>query len=337
MPGSPVIPTRLGFVLVDDFAMMSWVALLEPFRAANALSGQRLYEWRHFSVDGRPARASNGVGIVIDSAAQGDADFAGIDILFVCAGGNPSTFEDRGLFARLRAAAARGTRIAGVSGGPYILARAGLLAGRRCTIHWEHETAFREAFPELAVEGGLYVIDGNRITCAGGIAGLDLAVELIGAAHGHALAGQVGEWYIRTQPRDGKGAQRASLAERHRVGHPGVAAALDAMEANLAEPLAREDLARIAGISLRQLERLFMAGIGRSIGQEYLALRLEASLRLLRETSLSRIEVAMATGFADVSHFARCFRSHFGTSPLAARAQARRASGHVAPPRSSGE
>ncbi|EGD59444.1 AraC family transcriptional regulator [Novosphingobium nitrogenifigens DSM 19370] len=306
----------LGFLLIEDFAMLPYASLIEPFRAANTLSGTDYYAWQHYSVDGGPVRASNGLEIAVDGRLDRNA---APDILFVCAGGNPSAFRDSATFAQLRRIAAGGTTIAGISGGPYILARAGLLAGRHCTIHWEHETAFREAFPDLEVEGGLYVRDGNRITCAGGIAGLDLAVELIGEAHGPALAAQVGEWHIRTQPRHGGGSQRPSLAARYRVTHPGIVSSLAAMEANIAEPLNHEDLAAHAGLSVRQLERLFAAHLGRSIGQEYLRLRLEAALRLLRETDLSRIEVAMACGFADVSHFSRRFRAWFGTSPMQAR------------------
>jgi transcriptional regulator GlxA family with amidase domain len=307
----------LGFLLIDDFALMSYAALVEAFRAANTLSGRALYRWRHYSVAGAPARASNGVEIVVDGIP--DARAEPCDILFICAGGNPSAFANRDTFARLRDAAARGTVIAGVSGGPYILARAGLLAGRRCTVHWEHEPAFREAFPQLEVKGGLYVIDGPRITCAGGTAGLDLAVELIGRHHGAVIAARVGEWFIRTQPREGSGAQRQALAARYHVSHPGIVAALAAMEAHIAEPLERRELAARAGVSLRQLERLFAHHIGQTIGQHYLGLRLDAARRLLRETGLSRLDVAVACGFADVSHFSRSFRRRFGQSPLQAR------------------
>jgi transcriptional regulator GlxA family with amidase domain len=312
--------TRLGFLLIDDFALMSYASLIEPFRAANHLAEATLYAWRHFSIDGGAARASNGVDIVVDGIL-GRAE--PLDMLFVCAGGNPSAFRHRATLARLRQAATRGTIIGGVSGGPFILARAGLLDGYRCTIHWEHEQAFAEAFPSLTLESGLYVIDRGRLTCAGGIAGLDLAIELIEAAHGAALATRVGEWYIRTQQREGGGAQRPSLRQRFRVSHTGILAALGAIEANIGEPLPRTELARIAGVSLRQLERLFATHLGRTIGQEYMRQRLDAAMRLLRETDLSRIEIAVTCGFADASHFSRTFRSRFGVSPLRARHGAR--------------
>ena len=319
--------TRIGFLLIDEFALLSYASIVEPFRAANILSGRPLYRWRHFSIDGGPARASNGLDVVVDGIlGRSEA----LDLLFVCAGGNPAGFDDAPTLARLRQAAVRGARIGGISGGPYVLARAGLLDGYRCTIHWEHAPAFAEAFPRLALERSRYVIDGARLTCAGGIAALDLTIELIGEAHGAALAAQVGEWYIRTQARDGEGEQRTSLAERYHVSHPGLLASLALMADAIAEPLPRATLAAAANVSVRQLERLFARHVGRSLGQEYLRLRLDAAMRLLRETTLPRVEVAVACGFADVSHFSRAFRARYGMTPLRARR------GAVPPPRRTG-
>lgn len=314
--GASAETTRIGFLLIDGFALMSYASLVEPFRAANTLSGTTLYSWRNFSVDGGPARASSGLDVVVDGVL-GRAE--PVDLLFVCAGGNPAGFDDAATLGRLRQAAVRGARIGGVSGGPYVLARAGLLDGYRCTIHWEHETAFKEAFPAIHVERGLYVIDGQRLSCAGGIAGLDLAIDLIGTAHGPGLAAKVGEWYIRTHARPAGGAQRPSVAARYGLSHRGLLASLTAMQDNVSEPLRREDLARIASVSVRQLERLFAAHVGRTVGQEYLRLRLEAAMHLLRETALPRVEVAVACGFADVSHFSRAFRRRYEMTPLRAR------------------
>jgi len=313
--------TQLGFMLIDGFALMSYASIIEPFRAANVLSASPLYAWRHFSVDGRPVRASNGIELVVDGMLD-PAD--GFDLLFVCAGGNPAEFSNRTTLAQLRQAASRGARIGGVSGGPFIMARAGLLDGYRCTIHWEHETGFIEAFPRVAVERGLYVIDRDRLTCAGGTAGLDLAIELIGDSHGSELAALVGEWHIRTQERAGEGAQRVSLAQRYRSAPPGLLAALQLMSDTVAEPVSRQALAKRTGVSVRQLERLFRAHVGRTIGQEYLRLRLDTAMLLLRDSSLSRIEITVACGFSSATHFSRAFRKWFAMTPTQARQAALR-------------
>lgn len=310
-------PMRVGFLLIEEFALMSYASIIEPFRAANWLSGRELYEWRHYSVDGEAARPSTGVTMQVDGIIDGNLE---IDILFVCAGGNPALFSHRQTFSALRRLSARGIILGGVSGGAFLLARAGLLDGFRCTIHWEHEPAFVETFPELAFERGLFVKDRKRITCAGGTAGLDLVTELIAEAHGPELAQLVSDWYIRTQKRPAQGAQRASIRQRYRVSHAGLVGALEAMEANIEEPLERDALAAIAGLSLRQLERLFRVQLRMTIREHYLRVRLDEAMRLLRETDLSRTMIAVACGFASTNHFSRSFRHRFAMSPSEARA-----------------
>ncbi|MFV3074959.1 GlxA family transcriptional regulator [Niveispirillum fermenti] len=312
-----VRPVRVGFLLIEGFALMSYAAVIEPFRAANRLSGRELYEWRHYSVDGEPARPSTGVTMQVDGMIDGNAD---VDMMFVFAGGNPALFDNRTTFAALRRLSTRGIVIGGVSGGAFLLARAELLEGYRCTIHWEHEPAFIETFPDLEVERGLFVIDRRRITCAGGTAGLDLVAELIASTHGPDLAQLVSDWYLRTHKRPAEGAQRAAVSQRYRVSHPGLVATLEAMEANKETPLEREALAFTAGVSVRQLERLFRTQMRTTIREHYLRIRLDESMRLLRETDLSTVMVAVTCGFSSSSHFSRSFRQRFAMSPGQARA-----------------
>jgi transcriptional regulator GlxA family with amidase domain len=188
-------PMRVGFLLLPDFALMSYASAVEPLRAANRLAGRELYAWRHVSLDGETATASNGATIRADHSVGERIE---LDALLVCAGGNPALFSHPPTYRWLRTLARRGVAVGGVSGGAYVLARAGLLDGYRATIHWEHIPAFSEEFPHLAVERSLFVIDRDRWTCAGGIAALDLMHALIERDHGHALAAAVSEWYLHT-------------------------------------------------------------------------------------------------------------------------------------------
>ncbi len=307
----------LGLFLVDGFALMSYAAVIEPFRAANTLAGRELYRWTHISVDGRPICASNGASILADRAV-GRPPFI-CDTLFVFAAGDPASFSDARTFAWLRRLARSNVRLAGVSGGPFLLARAGLLDGHRATIHWSHESAFREAFPTLSIEPSLYVIDRRRLTCGGGTAGLDLAIELIERDHGHKLAADVSEWFIRTEPRPADKSQRLSLRERAGVRNDRVLRVLAEMEARLEEPADRAELARLAGLSLRQLERLFSAHTGETIGKYYLRLRLEKAGELLRNTGMTTTAVSVACGFPNGSYFSRAFKARFGKPPSAER------------------
>ncbi len=306
----------IGLLLIDGFALMSYASVIEPFRAANVLAGRQLYRWTHVSVDGRPVRASNGASILADHAVGARIK---CDTLFVFAAGDPAEFSDTKTFAWLRHLARSNVWLAGVSGGPFLLARAGLLDGYRATIHWDHRPAFLEAFPTLAIDPGLYVIDRRRLTCAGGTAGLDLAIELIEREHGHKLAAQVSEWFIRTDPRPADKSQRLSLRERVGVNNDRILRVLARMEATLEEPAALKDLAKLAGVSQRQLERLFSAHLRETVAECYLRIRLEKSSELLRKTGASVTAIGTACGFQSSSHFSRAFKARYGKTPSAER------------------
>lgn len=301
----PAGPVRVGFVLVPDFPLMAYTAAVEPLRAANTLSGCPLYEWWHAAPGGGAVRASNGVTILTD-VEVGSAREA--ERVFVCAGGNPAGFEDPALFAWLRDLARRGATIGGISGGPYLLARAGLLDGRRCTLHWEHVPAFEERYPGIDVVRSLYEIEGDRVTCSGGIAALDLMLHLIEADHGPGLAAGVSDWFLHNQIREGLSPQRMDLRQRFGVRDPRLLRVLAAMEANLEAPLSREALAELARVSVRQLERLFRDRLGRGLHRHYLDLRLDRAHQLRRESALAASEIAAATGFASADELSRAER-----------------------------
>jgi transcriptional regulator GlxA family with amidase domain len=312
-----IAQTTVGFLLIPGFALMSYAAAVEPLRAANQLSGRALYTWWHAAPGGRAVEASNGLAIIPDSGADRLRE---ADMVFVCAGGNPATFDDAATLAWLRRLARRGAVIGGISGGPYVLARAGLLDGRRATLHWEHAPSFREAFPEVEVVPSLFVIDGDRMTCSGGVSALDMMVALIARDHGHELAAAVGDWFLLTHVREGMGPQRMDLRARLGVADEKLIAVLRAMEANLEAPLAREALAGAVGVSLRQLERLFRRHLGRGVQAHYRRLRLDRARLLLRESGMPVVEIALATGFASASQFSRAYRRAFGESPTGTRA-----------------
>jgi transcriptional regulator GlxA family with amidase domain len=310
------VPIQLGLLLVPGFALMGYATLVEAFRAANTLSGRDLYAWLHVSPDGAAVEASSGARIMADAPVGQRLDCSR---LFVFAGGDPRRFNDAPTFGWLRQLARGGCAIAGISGGPYVMARAGLLAGRRATIHWDHRALLAEEFPEIAIESGLFVIDGRIITCAGGTAGLDLALALIALDHGADLASRVGEWFIRTTPRDGDGPQRASPDARHGTTNRIVLQALAMIEANIDRPLSRAAIARSCGRSLRQIERLFQLHLGQTMTTAMLAIRLDSAAHRLRTTDVPVTQIALDCGFVSAAHFSRRFRQRFGMPPSALR------------------
>lgn len=307
----------VGFLLVPGFALMTYASAVEPLRAANHLAGKSLYRWWHAAPGDKPALASSGAAVVPDHPFGTDPDE--LDLMFVCAGGNPATFNDKRTFTWLRRLAARGVIMGGISGGPFILAKTGLLKGRRCTVHWEHVPALQEAFPDIELTRSLFEIDTDRITCSGGVAALDMMVALISRDHGYGLGAAVSDWFLHTHVREGAKPQRMDLRFRVGVTDEKLLKALKAMEANLESPLSRDKLANLAGTSLRQLERSFRNQLSHGVHEHYLALRLSRARQLLRETSRSILEVALATGFASASQFSRAFNRMFGMPPRAAR------------------
>jgi len=311
-------PRTIGFLLVADFSLMSYASAVEPLRAANILAGAELYRWRNVSTGEEEVQSSNGLSIRADHKIGEAPD---LDALLICAGGNPALFDHRPTFRWLSRLGQKPIAIGGVSGGPWLLARAGQLEGHACTIHWEHAAAFAEAFPHLDLRRTLFEIDRDRMTCAGGIAALDMMTALIARQHGQALGRAVGAWFLRAREREGGGPQRPDPGERHGIRDPHLGAALRAMENRVESPLSRRELATIAGVGVRQLERLFAEKFTTSVGRHYLAVRLDRARNLVHETELPIIEIAMACGFVSASHFSRGFSARFGASPRAARAR----------------
>jgi len=285
-------------------------------RAANLFAGKELYRWVHIAHAVPVVEASCGAAVPCTAKVGDPLD---LDLLLVCAGGNPAAFDHPRTFAWLRRLAQAGVALGGVSGGPFILARAGVMAGHTMTIHWEHAPALAESFPDLLLTRSLYIIDRKRLTCAGGVAPLDMMHALIAERHGSALATQVSDWFLHTEIRPAGGPQRSSLIERYGVHRRELVAALELMETNMSEPLDRAAVARRVGLSVRQLDRLFAAEMGASFLDHYRRIRLQRARELLRHSTLSVTEIGLATGFASASHFARSYRAMFGVTPGSAR------------------
>jgi transcriptional regulator GlxA family with amidase domain len=308
---------EIGFILVPGFALMSFASATEPFRAANRLAGRALYTLRFFGEGPSGSVASSsGAAMPVEALPGGRND---LHTVFVCAGGTVSDWSRPAIHACLRRLARQGTRIGGISGGPYILAAAGLLDGRDFTVHWEHDAALREAFPHLHPRLARFVVAQDRVTCGGGIAPIDMAYALIAERMGPGFARRVSDWFLHTAVGAPEDPQRAPLTERYGIHHPALVAALDAMEKALEIPLGRRTLAVLAGVSERQLDRLFRDKLGRTPLDQYRAIRLDHARRLLHQSPLSIGAVAALSGFPDATHFARCYRRRFGHTPSSER------------------
>ncbi|HCV89750.1 MAG TPA: AraC family transcriptional regulator, partial [Alphaproteobacteria bacterium] len=192
-------PQRIGFLLLNDFSMLAFASAIEPLRSANRQSNRNFYEWVIASPTGEPAVASNGVEV----ASHGDTSvLQECRMVFVCAGVNVRKNTDRNVLNLVRRLDRNGAVIGAICTGTYVMAAAGLLDGRRCTIHWENIDGLAEEFPELDITNDLFEVDGTRVTCSGGTASLDMMLNLIAQSHGSALAAEVSDQFIHDRIRE---------------------------------------------------------------------------------------------------------------------------------------
>ena len=205
-----------------------------------------------------------------------------------------------------------------------MLARAGLLNGHRCTIHWENFDSFREEFPDLAVTQELFEIDRTRFTCAGGTAAIDMMLSLISRQRGQDVASSVTDQLIHHRMRDAHERQRMELRARLGVAHPKLIQVVGEMERCIEQPLSCADLAEGVGLSTRQLERLFRKYLGQAPTRYYLGLRLERARHLLLQTTMPILSIGLACGFVSASHFSKCYSEHFSRTPSQERRSPRR-------------
>ena len=308
--------TTIGVLPINGFALMSYASIVEPFRAANLLSQRPIYNVINFGKDLAHVSSSGAAKVTPDGTI---GESIALDYLFVVAGGSPETFNDGAIFSWLRRLARQGTLLGGVSGGPVILARAGLMDGYRMTVHWEHAEALAEVSPNLIIERSLYVIDRGRVTCAGGTAPMDMAHALIANEHGNLFARRVSDWFLHTDIRPSIGAQRGGMVERIGTTNAAILDAIKAMESHVADPLTLGHLAASAGVSVRQLNRLFQEKLGDSTMGYYRQMRLEKARGLLRNSPMSLTEIALATGFASSSHFSKAHSQQYGHAPSSLR------------------
>ncbi|MEM8749321.1 MAG: GlxA family transcriptional regulator [Pseudomonadota bacterium] len=321
-----ITTTRIAVLLVDGFALLSYASVVEPLRAANTLAARGLYDISQIPVMGSQARSSSGSVVRADAQLGETVDF---DLVILIAGDEGLNLEQPNLLHWLRTMARRGATMAGVSGGAIILARAGLMTDRAMTVHWEHWEAVRELFPALHILPSLFVMDGNRATCAGGVAPLDMMHAFIERDHGVSLARQVSDWYLHTQVRLPADPQRSGLAERYRLSSKPMVLAVEAMEKNIDQPLTLEEIAATCALGTRQLNRLFAQYLGQGTMAFYRSMRLERAASLLQQTALPITDVALATGFGDSAHFSKAFRAKYARSPREMRDNWRRRQGAV--------
>ena len=307
---------RIGFLTLNEFTMIAFSSAIEVLRMANHLSGKPYYEWRVITVDGRPVPSSNGLAPHQVSTYDEASPF---DMVFVCGGTNVAKFVDAGVVVLLRRMARDRVVLGGLCTGTYALVKSGLLDGYQCTIHWENMASLREKYAHVQFLEELFVIDRDRITCTGGIAPIDMMLSLVHAQFGKTLVAEISSQFILERVRDGDDRQYIPLAARLGGGRETLRMIAELMEANFEEPLSAAELAKLAGLSLRQIQRMFQETLGTTPTKYYTRLRLQRARNLLLQSSMSITQIAVACGFQSACHFSKAYRAVYGRAPRSER------------------
>ena len=313
------LPTRFGFLLLNDFTMISMSSAVEPLRMANRICRDDYYTWKTISETGEAVTASDGLSVNADEGIESKSVFDSVDAVIVCGGRRVEENTNTPVLKWLKTVNNRGLGVGATCTGSYVLARAGLLDGYRCSIHWENLAALTDMFPSVTVSRSIFTIDRNRYTSSGGTAPVDMMLHFISAQRGAEVSAGVAEQFIYERIRQPDDQQRIPL--KHVIGHQSskLVVAVELMEANIKEPISQEDLAVYVGLSRRQLQRLFQRYLMCAPSRYYLKLRLQRACELLRQTNMSLVEISASTGFVSTSHFSKSYKEYYGHSPSAER------------------
>lgn len=308
---------QFGFLTLPNYSLIACANAIEALRMANRVSARVAYRWQLLTLDGVAARASNGLSLQPTASLSSARS---LDIVFVCGGVDIRRSTGRALLSALRRLARDQVPLGALCTGSFALAEAGLLSGYRCAIHWENLAAIREEFPDIQFLDDLFTIDRDRITCTGGIAPLDLMLTLIRARLGNSIADRIATQFIVERRRHAGERQPLAPAIAAGVPHERLDAAVRLIQGRLDERLRVRAIAQEAGLSTRQLERLFKRHYGQTPAALWKRWRLERARTLLTQTAMPITDVSVACGFSTAAHFSTAYRHQFGRTPSNERA-----------------
>lgn len=312
-------PLSVGILVLPDSNMLSLAACIDPLRAANRQANRTAFRWELVSPYGGEITLTSGIPIATNILPVSPK----FQALIVVAGFRLTEHTNPAMIRCLRDVARRMQGIGGVDGGSWVLARAGLLDGQTATTHWEDLAEFADVFPSITVVRDRYRVSNRYFTSGGAAPAIDMMLHLIRSRLGAKIADNVASAFIYDTVQMGTEPQRNQAIARLERTTPKLARAITLMASMVEEPPKIAAIARAVGLSQRSLELLFQKRLGQSPGAYFLTLRLEEARRLTLETAYEAQDIALRTGFASQSVFARAFRREFGQSVSNLRQSAR--------------
>lgn len=305
-------PVHVHFLLMPRYPVLSLVTAQETLQSFNLLEGKEGYRWTIQASCCDRAKPSLGSGF---PTGHSDTPPARPDIVVVVAGMEVERQICSQLLAQLRKYASHGIILMGLCTGAFVLARAGLMPRHKASIHWSYRDSFVECFPGVELSNRAYSFDGDRGSTVGGVAAIDLFLDLISRKHGRDISGALAEFINYKPIQELNSTQDVRLAGRFSVRHPVLRQVISIMENNIEEPLTCKEIADLTPISLRQIERLFLRQFKITPYNFYRDVRISRARSLLVQTSLSVTEIAFASGFKSVSTFSKLFHKTYSITP----------------------
>lgn len=314
-------PRHFGFFTLPSYSMIAFSHAIEALRVANFVDRTEHYRWTVFSIDGRPVEASNGIAMRPTQALDVSAPLP--DVIIVCGGTRIRETVDARTRHALSALAERRIVMGALCSGAYALLAAGLLDRYRCAAHWADLYALRAEFPDVEITDELFVIDRDRITCTGGIAPMDMMLTLMSSEFGPHLVVDVSRHLVISRLRGMNEPQPIPVCARLESTREDLVEAVKLMEANVEEPISHSEIARLVGLSERQLQRVFKEYLSVSPRNYYRSVRLRHARDLLRRGNDFVGDVSTRCGFPSACTFSKAYRKEFGHAPIAERRASR--------------
>ncbi|GAA0587814.1 GlxA family transcriptional regulator [Halomonas salifodinae] len=304
---------RATFVLLEHFSLMAFTGAVDALVTSNLVTREPLTDVRTLSLGGEVVVSDLGIAISVDGELA-ELEMRRDDLLILCGGLRVHLDESPALRAPLVAAQRAGVTLGALWNGAYFLADAGLLDDHECAIHPDSRALMIERFPRVKVSRHSHVLDGQRISCAGANSSLNMMLGWLRHNYDAIIVDSVEEILSCDKSHELLGASVLSVDSDPTLPQP-LKLALELMHSNIEEPLSLDEVARWAGLSRRQLERLFSRHVDASPSRYYLELRLTRARQLLQQTNRPIAEIAVASGFVSITHFRHCFRKFFHVAP----------------------
>jgi transcriptional regulator GlxA family with amidase domain len=312
------MPKSIAVAVFDGFQILDATGPAQVFASASAMSGKALYDVRIVSATPGPIRANGGMTMLAEplkSVRPHTALVSGGDEAAILA-----AMRDKTLIKWIRSQAKSAKRLGSVCSGAFLLAAAGVLNGKRAATHWAGAERLSALFPETQVErDAIYVNDGEIWTSAGVTTGIDMALALVAEDHGRELAAQVAKQLVVYMHRPGNQSQFSTPLKLQSAGDARMKRLAEWAEARLGQTLAADDLAKAAGMSLRNFHRHMKAAANATPKRWIEDLRLSRARALLENAGGDLASVARAAGFSGPDHLIKTFDRRLGLTPGAYR------------------